>query len=399
MKNMIFLILAALGVACGGEARQGREGGELTRRQAESLANQAWRDEAARIEAEWGSMWDAQRLELRDLRMPLFTAIYGAAPSDGRSLWISMHGGGATAPAANDEQWENQKTLYAPAEGVYVAPRAAVDDWNMWFRPFVDTLFGAIIRTTIVRLGVNPNKVYVMGYSAGGDGVYRLAPRMADRWAAAAMMAGHPGDTSPLNLRNTPFSLWMGALDNAYDRNSLAVAYSARLDSLHAADPGGYVHETHIEAGKGHWMDNADTLALDWMAPRRRNPYPDRVVWRQEASSPRAGFYWLAIPPDDKTAGRESRVERNGNTITIVRNDHPTLWIELNDRVVDLDRPVKVVRDGLTIFEGRVPRRAQHIRRSARERGDPDYIFSARLEITASGVHPLPRDDHYRPTR
>jgi dienelactone hydrolase len=29
-------------------------------------------------------------------------------------------------------------------------------------------------------LDVNPNKVYVMGYSAGGDGVWRLAPRMAD---------------------------------------------------------------------------------------------------------------------------------------------------------------------------------------------------------------------------
>ena len=49
---------------------------------------------------------------------------------------------------------------------------------------------------------VDPNRVYIMGYSAGGDGVYQLAPRMADRWAAAAMMAGHPNDASPLGLRN-----------------------------------------------------------------------------------------------------------------------------------------------------------------------------------------------------
>ena len=41
----------------------------------------------------------------------------------------------------------------------------------------------------------------VVGYSAGGDGVYQLAPRMADSWAAAAMMAGHPNGVSPLSLR------------------------------------------------------------------------------------------------------------------------------------------------------------------------------------------------------
>ena len=52
----------------------------------------------------------------------------------------------------------------------------------------------------IMLYEVDPNKVYLMGYSAGGDGVYQLAPRMADRFAAAAMMAGHPNETSPLGL-------------------------------------------------------------------------------------------------------------------------------------------------------------------------------------------------------
>jgi poly(3-hydroxybutyrate) depolymerase len=51
-----------------------------------------------------------------------------------------------------------------------------------------------------------------MGYSAGGDGVFQIAPRMADHWAAAAMMAGHPGDAAALNLRNLPFTIFMGGL-------------------------------------------------------------------------------------------------------------------------------------------------------------------------------------------
>ena len=42
---------------------------------------------------------------------------------------------------------------------------------------------------------VNPNKVFMSGYSAGGDGTYHLGPMLADWWAGAAMMAGHPNDT------------------------------------------------------------------------------------------------------------------------------------------------------------------------------------------------------------
>ena len=61
-----------------------------------------------------------------------------------------------------------------------------------------------------------------MGYSAGGDGVYQLAPRMADRLAVASMMAGHPNDASPLGLRNIGFAIHVGALDSGYNRNKVA---------------------------------------------------------------------------------------------------------------------------------------------------------------------------------
>ena len=219
---------------------------------------------------------------LDSLRMPVLYKTFGEAPADGRSLYISMHGGGNAPTYLNTQQWHNQIQLYSPQEGLYVAPRAPFDDWNMWFRPQMDKFFEMLIWAAVTEFGVNPDKVYLLGYSAGGDGVWRMAPRMADRWAAASMMAGHPGEASQLNLRNLPFMVWMGELDGAYDRNTLAAEKGRVLDSLQAADLDGYVHETHIIKGKGHWMDRADTAAIAWMAQYRRNPYPDRVVWRQE---------------------------------------------------------------------------------------------------------------------
>ena len=50
--------------------------------------------------------------------------LFGEKPVDGRSLYISMHGGGNAPADVNDQQWKNQVRLYNPAEGVYLAPRA-----------------------------------------------------------------------------------------------------------------------------------------------------------------------------------------------------------------------------------------------------------------------------------
>ncbi len=362
---------------------------KLTKAEAEAVAAELWQQKRGQIEEQYGHMWDSAMLRLNDLKMPLAYKAFGEKPEDGRSLYISMHGGGNAPAELNTQQWRNQILLYAPKEGVYVAPRAAVDDWNMWFRPHIDTLFEMIIQAAVVKMDVNPNKVYIMGYSAGGDGAYRMAPRMADHWAAAAMMAGHPGESSPLNLRNIGFTLWMGGEDAAYNRNTLAVEYGARMDSLQAADPGGYVHETHIMEGMPHWMNRADTVAVEWMSRFVRNPYPDRVVWRQEETNPRRSFYYLSVPMDEAKGGMEVRVDKKGNTLEILKNDYSTFYINLNDRMMDLDRPVTVILNGKRIFRGKVRRREEHIRRSIEERADPEYIFSAVLEVSGGKVKVL----------
>ena len=108
-----------------------------------------------------------------------------------------MHGGGGAPARLNDSQWRNQINLYQPKEGVYLAPRAPTNTWNLWHQGHIDAFFQRIIENSIVFEGVDPNRVYIMGYSAGGDGVYQLAPRMSDRFAAASMMAGHPNETQP----------------------------------------------------------------------------------------------------------------------------------------------------------------------------------------------------------
>ena len=315
------------------------------------------------------------------MSMPLWWTTYGVKPAGGYSLYISLHGGGETTASGNDAQWDNQKHLYTPSNCVYLAPRAPMNTWDMWFHKGLDTLYEQTIQMAEAYLDVNPNKVYIMGYSAGGDGVWREAPRMADSWAAASMMAGHPGDVSLINLRNTPFMIWCGALDSAYDRNTRCTERGEEMDSLQRDDLEGYIHKTTIVANKAHWMDRVDTTAVSWMAQYTRNPYPKKVVWQQEEVL-RNYFYWLSAPQNELKRGKTVRAQISGNTIQITRCDYSSLTILLNDELVDLDSPVIVTYNGKEIFNGKLNRTEDNMKQSLSQRNDPSYIFSAVVKVT-----------------
>lgn len=345
-------------------------------------------DAAALLELQWREQMKQLYKEALEnevfkrgkLQMKFKAITYGEKPSDGRSLYISMHGGGATHKRVNDQQWDNQIRLYKPDEGVYVAPRAPWNDWNMWFKPGMDEFFEMLIQAAVATMDVNPDKVYLMGYSAGGDGAWRMAPRMADRWAAASMMAGHPGEASQVSLRNTPFMIWMGENDSAYDRNKLAVKHGAIMDSLQQADNEGYIHETHIIKGKGHWMDRVDAAAVPWMAQYKRNPYPTKVVWRQEEVT-RPAFYWLSVPEEECRHKAMVVAEIDKNVINISESDYSRLIIYLNDEMVDLNKPVVVNYKGKKVFKGKLPRTIANMARTLAERGDLRYMFPAMAEV------------------
>lgn len=357
------------------------DGKPLTRHEAEQVADTLKRHfiEAMRLRTD--SMVTAKNIREAGHDMKLHWQIFGKEPADGRSLYISLHGGGGTPTYINTQQWHNQWYLYQPKEGVYLCPHSPVDAWDMWCQPFLDLFYHDIILMAVSHFNVNPNKVYILGYSAGGDGVWRMAPRMADTWAAASMMAGHPGDVRLENLRNLPFMIWCGENDAAYDRNKLDAYRITQMDSLHHTDPEGYVFEGHIVKGKPHWMDRVDTVAIDWMAKYKRNPHPKKVVWQQEEVL-RNAFYWLEAPQDELARYKQVRAHIDGNTIYIDRCDYSRLTIWLSDDMVNLNRKVKVVYNGKTIFHNKVPRTALNLSESLDRREDTSYCFPSKIDVS-----------------
>jgi hypothetical protein len=356
----------------------------LTKADAATARALLWKAHADLIRNERSAEVKDRVLKDGKLEMPFFYKTFGEEPKGGHSLWISLHGGGGAPARVNDQQYENQKKLYTLDEGIYLAPRAPTNTWNLWHEAHIDRLFGRLIEDLIVLEDVNPDRVYVMGYSAGGDGVYQIAPRMADSWAGAAMMAGHPNGVSPLSLRNVPFALQVGAKDGAYNRNKVAKEYGEQLEKLQADDKKGYPHYVKIHEGKGHWMDREDKAALPWLAKFTRDPVPEVVVWKQ-TGTPHERSYWLAVPPGEAKTDTLVVARRDGQRVEIAKVEKVgKLLVRLDDRMADLDRPVTVTHDGKELFAGTASRTIGTLVKTLVGRGDPKLMFDAEVSIELS---------------
>src|ERR1041384_4647603 len=150
---------------------------EFDRAGAQAALDSGWQQRVAELKTERAEEMEKKTISLAGKSRRWEERVFGEASTHGRSLWISMHGGGGAPKAVNDQQWKNQIGLYQPAEGIYVAPRAPTDNWNLWHEAHIDPMFDRLVEDYIVLRGVNPNRVYILGYSAGGDGVWQLAPR------------------------------------------------------------------------------------------------------------------------------------------------------------------------------------------------------------------------------
>ncbi len=348
--------------------------------QAKQAVDSAWESRLAEVRS--GSVTEMvnSSITINKLTMSLLNKAFGEAPAGGRPLVISLHGGGQAAKEVNDQQWINQIHLYQPEGAIYIAPRAPTNNWNLWHEPHMDAFYDRLIMNCVAVYGINPDRVYIMGYSAGGDGVYQMAPRMADRFAAASMMAGHPNETMQDGLRNLPFGLLFGGKDTGVNRNVVCKKWGAELQELAKKNPGEYIHFYRCYEDKGHWMDLKDAEAVPWMLGYTRKVWPKRVTWLQD-DVVSGRFYWLSVDPKNAKAGDLIDAVCSEQTITITTTNVKELTLRLSDELLDLDKEISVVWNGVPVFKGKVLRTKEAIAQSLKERFDRQGIATALLPL------------------
>jgi len=336
-------------------------------------------------------------------------AVTGERPEQGYPLYIALHGGGGAPAEVNDAQWTAMQSHYADSvtSGVYVAPRGITDEWNLHFDDASYALYDRLIENLILLEGVDPDRVYLLGFSAGGDGVYQIAPRMADRFAAVSMSAGHDNGVSPDNLYRLPILLQMGEKDDAYARNAAVVAFSAKLDALHTAHPEGYSHDLfmHLDGDhSGPWSDHdatsqpytilqdpaaalaggeratalQDTSAVTWLSRHIRSARPDRVIWDHETTAPGRTPTWYWIESADGARVDVELVRRDNAVVIHASGD--ALKVMLNHRMLDLRRPITITSGEQSLSVSVTPD-LRVMAETLALRGDPAMIFSVVIDL------------------
>ncbi len=351
--------------------------------------------------------------------------IRGEKPDGGYPLYIALHGGGGEPVELNNSAWEKMQTYYLQSviQGIYVAPRGITDTWDMHFRPESYVFYDRLIENMLLFESVNSDKVFLLGYSAGGDAVYQVAPRMADRFAGVNMSAGHHNWVDLRNLANLPIVLQAGQHDELYNRHTETAKMNDTLDSLAVERKDGYIHTTWIHSEKGHrfcdndpegtsiavlrsprtWLalGHSDTIdvntnAICWLDQFTRNPRPQWVVWDLRTRADRKAeslwhhcghgqqHYWLDI--SDYTAdalGVDTiivEVDKENNVIN-VESCGSYLRLLVDATMLNLDMPVEVVVEGRS-HSVRVCANRETQRETIRQRGDPRYIFDGSIVLT-----------------
>ena len=198
--------------------------------------------------------------------------VRGKADENGRyPLYITLHGGGESEPEFNDSEWFTMFNYYRDAvkDGIYIACRGITDTWDLHFVPDAYPLYDRLIQSMIYLYKADPNRVYLLGFSAGGDGVYQITPRMADRFAAANMSSGHPNGVYLINLANCPFSIQVGVRDY-YSESAMRCIRGAEFEKVlsdyHAMLDYGYEHQVLVRVPAGHnyddWSDIDNAVEL-----------------------------------------------------------------------------------------------------------------------------------------
>ena len=226
-----------------------------------------------------------------------YDKVYGKADPSGYCLFICLHGGGQGTPQMNDDQWRN----IIPFENngfkqgtIAVATRGITNTWNLHFVGESYPAITRLVENYIIFGNVDPNKVYLMGFSAGGDGTYALSERIPYLFAACSPQAGHPNGVSTINLCNLPTYLAAGEKDTSFQRNQICVDYYKKILEQNGKYCGNYIAKVEVVAGSGHsfqcWKvprnsffngankaSQSNDTAFTFMYSHKRNPNPKGI--------------------------------------------------------------------------------------------------------------------------
>ena len=335
-----------------------------------------------------------------------YEKVVGKPDKSGYALFICLHGGGQCAVQVNDSQWKD----IIPFESngfksgtIAVAPRGLNNAWNLHFIDETYPAFIRLIENYIIFKNVDPNRVYLMGFSAGGDGTYQVSERIPYMLAACSPQAGHPNGVSTINICNLPTYLAAGEKDGAFKRNEICVDYYKKIIEQNGKYLGNYIAKVEVVAGSGHsfqcWRTprnsffngekqakKSNDTAFTFMYSYTRNPNPTAISCdvkcfltplRNYYTQRGNFFYNLEIgknPPDLI----QVQINYGNNTINVKEGNN--FRINLNSSLFKKGNAISVTANGKT-ESYQLQRDGNYARNNMKLFCDPNYGYDSFVDV------------------
>jgi len=293
-----------------------------------------------------------------------------------KGLVVGLHGGGEGAGSA-DTSWTLKGCM-----GIY--PQGLLIHGDNWNRVHGEKQILTLIEIAKAQYDIDPDRVFVMGFSMGGTGSWHMAGRFPDLFAGAApcngVLMANPKSQLPTkeeiysiqyglvpNVRNLPMYYFTGTADKNCMPGTYLYVWD-RIQELRQSDPGGYQQiEFKCYEGLAHTFPPGEPANLfKWMQDKRRDSFPKKIVWEYAANphpQPDAkdktrryqkhGFYWIRHEnPADRM---EIVAQRDGNTfdVSLAGAQADGLFVMLNPEMIDVTQDVVVRLDGTEVYRGK----------------------------------------------
>jgi len=310
-------------------------------------------------------------------------------------LIICLHGLGFDGDVYLD-RWEPR----VGEDYLLACPTLEEGDW--WTRQGEDLVL-AVLSKVSREYHVDPDRVFLTGMSNGGIGTFFIGLNHPDRFAALIPMAAvFPSALFPLldSAKDLPFYLIHGAKDQV-----MPVKYSRDVAAY--LDQKGYQvvyreHEYEHPIAGGHFFPKEELAdLLEWLKTQHRRgglrelvvvrdrDHSGRAYWvRINEIAPEAGSFWESEHDRDESRrlqeGAYARItaKATGNTFFVTSERVVRYSLLLYRDLVDFERPIRVVTNGRTSFEGRVQPDPSILLKEARQRPDSHQLVLSAVEIT-----------------
>jgi pimeloyl-ACP methyl ester carboxylesterase len=222
-----------------------------------------------------------------------------------------------------------------------------------WWTPAAARSFDGAFQDVVQRYNVDPDRIYLTGFSNGGTGALHFAALWPQRFAAVVSLMGAGQCNEQVkaglpNVKNLPLLFVHGENDPLISPDCSRVTHEALTD-LHPAIP----PQLKILPGHAHdiTLQNDEGLTLAFFKDKVRNPFP-RTVDLSEFDAIAARAYWIEIL--NGTPGKsdlDGRVKPD-NTIEVHSHDVKKIRLHLRPELLAKPGDYRVVWNGKKIFSG-----------------------------------------------